>query len=244
MITTTVWRRSAVAFAFVLVLSLVLSAVGQASTPTPGHDEHHQATPGATSACGGNATAVATDMPMAGTPTASLMTGMEFDLMFIDMMIPHHQGAIAMAEVALERAEHVDIRALAEDIIASQGAEIEQLRAWRDAWYPDAPEMTMSQMMDMDGMDQIMDMDGMMGEVDMMAMEPAEEAAALCGAPEPFDRAFIDAMIPHHQSAIAMAGAALQHAVHPEIAELAQAIVDAQQAEIDQMTEWRAEWYG
>lgn len=244
MSTTTVWRRSTVAFALVLVLTLGLSIAGQASTPTPDHSEHHEATPNATSVCGGDATPqAATDMPTAGSPAASMRSDMEFDLMFIDMMIAHHQGAIAMAEVALERAEHEEIRTLAQDTIASQGAEIEQLQAWRDAWYADAPEMTMDQMMDMDGMmGAMMGMDDMMGEMGMMSMDPAAAAAALCAAPEPFDLAFIDAMIPHHESAIAIAEMALQHAVHPEIAELAQAIVDAQQPEIDQMTEWRAEW--
>ena len=58
-----------------------------------------------------------------------------------------------------------------------------------------------------------------------------------------FDKAFIDAMIPHHQSAIDAAEMALDNAEHPEIQELAQAIIDAQQREIDEMTAWREEWY-
>ena len=61
---------------------------------------------------------------------------------------------------------------------------------------------------------------------------------------EPFDRAFIDAMIPHHQSAIDAAKAAETRAQRPEIKQLAKEIVAAQQREIDQLQQWRRAWYG
>jgi uncharacterized protein (DUF305 family) len=60
---------------------------------------------------------------------------------------------------------------------------------------------------------------------------------------EPFDKAFIDAMIPHHQSAIEMAQVALEKSDNPKIKELAENIISAQQREIEQMREWRREWY-
>jgi uncharacterized protein (DUF305 family) len=60
---------------------------------------------------------------------------------------------------------------------------------------------------------------------------------------EPFDKAFIDAMIPHHQSAIEMAQVALEKSKNPNIKELAEDIVSAQQQEIEQMTRWRQQWY-
>jgi uncharacterized protein (DUF305 family) len=59
----------------------------------------------------------------------------------------------------------------------------------------------------------------------------------------PFDRAFIDAMIPHHESAIAMANVALQESEDPEILRIAEDIVNAQELEISQMRAWRGEWY-
>ncbi len=59
----------------------------------------------------------------------------------------------------------------------------------------------------------------------------------------PFDRAFIDAMIPHHESAIEMAGVALDESENAEIREIAGAIVDAQEREIAQMRDWRRDWY-
>jgi uncharacterized protein (DUF305 family) len=60
-----------------------------------------------------------------------------------------------------------------------------------------------------------------------------------------FDRAFIDAMVPHHQSAIEMAEAAKEAGLtQPELIEVADAILATQQQEIDQMKEWRGEWFG
>ena len=51
------------------------------------------------------------------------------DKAFIDAMVPHHQGAIAMAKVALKNAEHEEIKELSRNIISSQQAEIEELKA-------------------------------------------------------------------------------------------------------------------
>lgn len=61
----------------------------------------------------------------------------------------------------------------------------------------------------------------------------------------PFDRAFIDAMVPHHQAAIEMAREAKQAALsQPELISIADDIIATQQAEIDQMLEWRERWFG
>ena len=183
--------------------------------------------------------------PMMGTPGAGpMMGGTEFDLMFIDMMIMHHQGAVAMAEVALERGEHPELAELAQSVIDSQQAEIDQMQAWRDAWYPGAPAISVQDMWG--GM---MGMAGMMpGIQDMMPMmgmmDPATMAEGLRAAPKPFDLAFINAMIPHHLSALMMAEMAAQQATHPELAALAQEMITVQEAEIATMREWRATWFG
>ncbi len=61
-------------------------------------------------------------------------TGNAFDLMFIDKMTAHHAGAITMAQEALTKAEHPEIKKLAQQIIAAQQKEIEQMSKWRAAW--------------------------------------------------------------------------------------------------------------
>lgn len=250
------------------VLAIVPANLVAAQTPAADHEQHHPGTPeaqiAATDPCvAGAATPAAAMAPtgMMGTPSMGTgdMAGMpgQFDLMFIEMMIPHHASAVAMAQVAETRAEHPEIRSLAEDIIVSQSAEIEQMQSWREQWYPDAPAMPMmpmDQMMTM--MDEMMSMmgempGGMMGTPgtmpDMSAMgmmNVGQEIARLCATTVDFDLAFIDAMIPHHQSAIMMAQVALDRAQHPEIKSLAQAIIDAQQREIARMQTWRTAWSG
>ena len=169
----------------------------------------------------------------------------EFDLLFIDLMIPHHESAVVMAQVALERSDRPEIRDLAEAIISAQTTEIAQLQEWRDAWYPGAAERPMSDLLEYfnefeSGM---IDMDTM-STGEMAGMDLGSALITMCNAPEPFDLAFIDEMIPHHASAIEMANVGLENSVHPELKELQLQIIDAQQGEIDQMTGWRTEWFG
>ena len=237
--------RTAVFLALLLGVALGMTRAGSAGTPTAGQDSHHRGTPGPTSACALYATPTSGGMNMGGTPHVNMMMDVEFDLAFIDMMIPHHEGAVAMARIALERGEHQEVRLLAQDIISGQDAEITQLESWRAEWYPDAPLVTMSGMMQMKDMGRMMPgTQELMESMGTMQMDPASDAAALCTETESFDRAFIDMMIPHHESAIRMAESALTFAQHLEIKEMAQEIIDAQRREISQMKEWRADWYG
>lgn len=142
-----------------------------------------------------------------------------FDAQFIDGMIEHHQGAIDMAEQALEQAEHPELQQMAEDIVTVQTQEIDQMTGWRQSWYPDlAPTGGMSMGM---------------GDMEISTDES-----------KPFDQRFLEAMISHHQGAIDMAGMALQTAEHDEIKTLADTIIAAQKAEIEQMQSWLQAWYG
>lgn len=146
------------------------------------------------------------------------------DERFIDAMVPHHQGAVEMARVALENAEHGEIVQLSENIISTQQAEIKELKSIKQEEFgtSEVPmEMSPQQMRGM----------GVM-------MDPQELANR-----EPFDKAFIDAMIPHHQSAIEMAQVAREKSKNPQIKELAENIMSAQQTEIEQMKQWREQWY-
>ena len=145
------------------------------------------------------------------------------DERFIDAMVPHHEGAVDMAEVALKNAEHEQIRRLAEDIVSAQEAEIEELKAIKQQEFgtSEVPMEMGAKEMEVMGM-----------------MEPDELANE-----DPFDKAFIEAMIPHHRSAISMAQVALEESDNPKIVEIAHNIVGAQKREIAQMQQWRGEWY-
>jgi uncharacterized protein (DUF305 family) len=59
----------------------------------------------------------------------------QFDLRFINAMIPHHEGAVVMAKDALSKSKRPQIKKLAQEIISSQQKEIDQMRQWRKAWY-------------------------------------------------------------------------------------------------------------
>lgn len=181
-------------------------------------------------ACASPGSTGAADVPATGGEMDSSL-----DLMFIDMMVPHHQGAVEMARIALERAEHPEVKEMANAIIASQEEEIALMRGWKQEWAgtSDTPPMSAMPMMEA--------MEGMGGSGHPMDMQA--EVDALKNAPEPFDLAYIDAMVPHHQSAIDAAEMVLETATHEEIREIAKQVIAEQQKEIDQMIEWRALWY-
>lgn len=157
-----------------------------------------------------------------------------FDLRFIDAMTLHHQGAIDMSNEALQKSDRPEIKTLAEDIIAAQEEEIAQLQQWRQSWYADAGSEPMMYHAEMNGM---MPMTEDMKSSMMMAGD-------LGAADDQFDLRFINAMIPHHEGAVVMAQEALEKSTRPEVKELAQAMIDAQQPEIEQMQQWRQQWYG
>lgn len=149
----------------------------------------------------------------------------EVDVAFTAQMVPHHEGAVEMAEMALENAEHPEIVKLAKNIIKTQNAEIGDLETINGR---------LSGSSDDGGDDLGMDDSAMGMNMDMGSLETAD----------PFDREFIDQMIAHHQGAIRMARVALRDGEDEEVNTLSLAIVDAQAAEIEQMNEWREKWYG
>jgi uncharacterized protein (DUF305 family) len=61
------------------------------------------------------------------------VNGKEFDLMFLDMIIPHHQGAVVMSQDAVQKAEHQEIKQLTTRIIEQQQREIDQMKKWKTA---------------------------------------------------------------------------------------------------------------
>ncbi len=159
---------------------------------------------------------------------------------FIEQMIPHHEDAVAMAELALTRAQHPEIKQLAENIIRTQTQEIQQMEAWYQSWYGEDPpeygtdERTWGRGGMMGG--------GMMGGGMMGGGMMGTDLDALEAAPD-FDKEFIEQMIPHHQMGVMMARMVDARTDRPEIEQLADAIVKTQSAEIDQMRDWYRAWY-
>lgn len=155
------------------------------------------------------------------------------DKHFIEQMIPHHQDAITMSELAQTRAQRPEVKLLAKNIITSQTKEIEQMKQWYKSWYgKDVPEN--ESVMGMHGMQQSSGMHmGMMGnETDTTRLEDAAD----------FDKAFVEEMIPHHQMAVMMASMLKNGTQRPEMKQLADDIIAAQIDEIDQMRGWLQTW--
>ena len=160
--------------------------------------------------------------------------GQNIDQRFIVQMIPHHEGAIAMAEIALERSKRPEIISLANGIIEAQTREITDMRAWYQSWFDSAPPeggMPARQSLGAGGG---MHMGGMTGEIDDLEATSAAE----------FDREFMEQMIPHHEMAIMMAQMLAAATERPEMQQLADNIMTSQAREIEMMMSWLKSWYG
>lgn len=143
------------------------------------------------------------------------------DVMFAQMMIPHHEQAIEMSDIALDPTVGAsdEIRALAEDIKAAQDPEIAQMTAFLASWGQPV------------AMDSSMDHSSMMSG--MLTVEEIETLGSLRGAE--FDMAWLEAMIKHHEGAIQMADDVLSSGVNADVKTLAEEIISTQQSEIDAM---------
>ena len=156
------------------------------------------------------------------------------DAHFIEQMIPHHEDAITMANLALTNAKKSEIKQLAQNIVDSQSKEIDEMKGWYKDWYGgEVPQD--EQVMGGHGMGGNTGMHmGMMGnETDITRLEQSAD----------FDRAFIEEMIPHHQMAVMMANMLKNGTNRSEMKQLADDIITAQTDEIDQMRSWYGEWY-
>ncbi|GHH79442.1 DUF305 domain-containing protein [Promicromonospora soli] len=140
------------------------------------------------------------------------------DVMFAQMMVPHHEQAIEVSDVVLAKSG-VDpqIAALAEQIKAAQGPEIEQLNVWLEEW--DAGEAGM------EGMDH--GMEGMLSEADMQHLADSDGAAV--------GDAFLEHMIAHHEGAVAMAETEVADGANADAVAMAESVIETQTAEIETM---------
>jgi len=164
-----------------------------------------------------------------GSPTSTATAHNAADTMFAQMMILHHQGAIEMADLAVEKAQAPEVKALAQNISAAQGPEIETMTNWLTSW-GENPSPSPSGMPSMGHPG--MDMHGMSQEEVMAQLE------GLTGTE--FDRQFLTSMIAHHEGAVTMAQTELAQGKNPDALALAQKIINDQQAEIVKMTDMHA----
>ncbi len=222
----------------------------------------------AATACGSTSTPAAAPSSTAGTPsvtsspsstspapssTAAMMSSavgdpmgtgpvgphQQADVTFAQQMTVHHQGAIAMADLAATRAASPAVKQLAAEIKAAQDPEIKLMAGWLAAWAPGS---------DMNGMPVTTatssQMGGMAGGTGgfgstasaMPGMMSDEQTSALTAATGPaFDKLFLQLMIVHHQGALTMATTEKTHGSNPAALALAQSIITSQTAQISQM---------
>lgn len=145
------------------------------------------------------------------------------DIMFAQMMIPHHQQAVEMSEMLLAK-EGIPAQVVefAQGVIDAQGPEIDRMNAMLEAW--DQQPVT-----DSGGMDhgEMGGMSGMMSQEDMTALEEAQGTEAA--------RLYLEQMTAHHEGAVDMARDEVADGQNPHAITLAEQVISDQEAEIAQM---------
>lgn len=219
-------KRTMTLTALALASALTLTACG-----TGAQDENAGAEASATAA-----TPAATDTatPSATESATSSATGSaeevsaehnDADVMFAQMMIPHHQQAVEMSEMLLAKDDvPAEVAAFAQKVIDAQGPEIERMNAMLTAWGQDP--------VDTDGMDGMEGMDhggmsGMMSDEDMAALEQAQGTEAA--------RLYLEQMTAHHKGAVDMAKDEVEDGQNPQAVQLAEQVIADQEAEITEM---------
>ena len=145
--------------------------------------------------------------------------------MFAQMMMPHHEQAIEMSDIILAKdGVPAEVTTLAEEIKAAQGPEIAQLTEWLEQW--GEPVMPADEHGGHGGHD-MSEMKGMLSEEELQELSdaPGPEAATL----------FLEQMIAHHEGAVAMAEDEVANGSYQPAIDMAQTIIETQQAEIDEM---------
>lgn len=140
------------------------------------------------------------------------------DVAFAQQMIPHHEQAVAMTDLVEGRTDDPQVLALAEQIAAEQGPEIETMTGWLEDWDAEVPSGTDAGTSGMSGM-----------------MSPADMDALAAASGARFDRLFLTMMIDHHEGAVAMAQAERADGQDPAAIDLAEGIEAAQTEEIATM---------
>ncbi|CAN5467352.1 DUF305 domain-containing protein [soil metagenome] len=159
----------------------------------------------------------------AGTPTATRTDFDGADVMFLQMMYPHHAQAVEMAKLVAGRSQDQQVITLADNIEKAQGPEMAQMTGLLKSFGKPAPSPEMPDH----------DMPGMGAMPGMMSAEQMGNLTGLSGTA--FDQAWLQMMIDHHGGAIEMANTELRDGSNPDVKKLAEAIIANQQSEITQM---------
>ncbi|MER5213872.1 DUF305 domain-containing protein [Streptomyces sp. NPDC002838] len=147
------------------------------------------------------------------------------DISFAKEMIQHHRQAVTMADLADGRASSQEVKDLAAKIKGAQDPEIKTMSGWLTSWGEEVPE----DMSDMGhgGHDMSSSMPGMMSGEDMDKLDKASGAD--------FDKMFLEMMVDHHEGAVEMAKTEKADGKYGPAAKLADDVITAQTAEIEQM---------
>ncbi|MGW5852219.1 DUF305 domain-containing protein [Streptomyces sp. NPDC055254] len=195
--------RRATAAAAATTAALVLAACGgNGNDSGAAHNGHNAASP----------SAPASAPAQQGNHNAA-------DVTFAQGMIPHHQQAIEMADLAANRAEAAEVKKLADEIKKAQDPEIKTLSGWLTSWGEQVPAAG-----------------GGHGGHDMSGMMTAEEMKQLeSSSGKAFDTAFLKLMVKHHEGAVAMAKTEQSEGAYQPAKDMAAAIITSQSAEIARM---------
>lgn len=144
----------------------------------------------------------------------------KFEVSFMEGMIDHHEMAIQMATLCLQKAVHPELKTVCQNIVSTQETEQTQMQSWLSDWYGVSyqPQMTK-------GDQQMMKRMASMNSTD-------------------FEIMFMQMMIRHHWSAVIQASNCIDRAYHDQLVALCTQIIEAQTREIQQMRTWLCQWYG
>ena len=160
-------------------------------------------------------------LPASATSAEQVAAHNADDVMFAQMMIPHHQQAVELAAMVPDRSTDPDVIALAAKIAGEQQPEINTMKALLLQWDVDPNEMSH------ESGHAGMAMAGMVDDATMVKLDNLKGTD--------FDTLWLQSMISHHEGAIAMAKTEIADGKSADMTTLAGSIVTAQQAEIDQM---------
>lgn len=135
------------------------------------------------------------------------------DRRYLDAMISHHQGAMALAEQALENSQREEIQLLAKEILANEPVAIAELYAQKKDWYRDGRPA------------------------------PRPTRVNLGTGDDNFDLRFLNALIAHHEEGLKMTAEIKMKSSRAAVLDNADAVTDFLSTSLENLKTWRQDWY-